>query len=119
MLNKLIQLLRNLLGFLEKEEAAFIIDTRLPQGMTEFREWADSIVKKSGLPYNESMFNALALRVGRLPEDVSHVPKMYFVRFLQKAAANQVAFAFQDEYKAKKLAEAEAQKAQAISNATT
>lgn len=119
MLNKVKELLRKLLGLLEKEEAEFIVETKLPQGMTEFKAWADSIVKKSGLPQNESMINALAIRVTRLPEDISHVAKMYFVRFLQKAAANQVAFAFQDEFKAKRLAQAEAEKAQTAPNATT
>lgn len=94
------------------------VPTKLPVGLTEFNEWADSIIELSGNYADiDSMKYAIASNLIHLPHTKSKVPKAYFVNTLRKAAANQVASqVFQDiklrqaEEAAKKQAEATALK---------
>lgn len=85
--------------------------------MTEFNEWADSIIELSGKFADEdSMKFAIATMVMHLGPQRSHVPKNHFVRSLRKTAANQVAGqVFQDIKLKQKLAEDTA-KQQELSN---
>lgn len=114
MFNKIKQFLSIMVNklklFIFKEKDEFLEVTRLPIGVTEFHEWADSIIAKSGLPPNASMKNALAHGIAQLDTNTSHVPKQFFISRLQKAAATQVAFHIMDEFKTKKLAASEAAK---------
>lgn len=73
-------------------------DTKLPVGMTEFNEWADSIIDLAGeFADRDSMKYALASNVIHMKHTADAAPKAYFVAVLRKAAANQVASAvFQD-----------------------
>lgn len=87
-----------------KTEDEFTKLTRLPIGMTEFHQWADSIINKSGLPNNDSVKLSLAKMVTQLGHDVASAPKSLFVALLHKAAANQIAFAVNTEIRAKQAA---------------
>ncbi len=74
------------------------VPTALPVGLTEFNQWADSIIELAG-PYadSDSMLQALANMVMHAsPTDKSqtarsHIPKNWFVKGLRKGAANQIA----------------------------
>jgi len=72
-------------------EVLFSDKVRLPIGVTEFNEWADSIVELSGLPANESMKFALSNIIMQLKPDQAYVSKRYLANILLKAAANEVA----------------------------
>lgn len=93
------------------------LPTPLPIGMTEFHEWAKSIVSllPSGfdnVTYDEKEW-VLATAIIHLDATKSKVPKQYFIRLLHKGASSQVAGQiFQDiknkQLEAKKAAELEA-----------
>jgi thiamine pyrophosphate-dependent acetolactate synthase large subunit-like protein len=97
--------------------------TRLPIGLTEFNVWADSIIKLSGLPNNDSMKFALSNVVMQLKPDQAYVSKEYLANILIKGAANEIAAQVFMDLK-KKQAEAaeeakkllEAQKEESVSN---
>lgn len=74
------------------------IPTSVPVGLTEFNNWADSIIELSGnVADADSMKYAIASQLIHLPHTASKVPKNHFVKALRKAAANQVASqVFQD-----------------------
>jgi thiamine pyrophosphate-dependent acetolactate synthase large subunit-like protein len=99
----------------------------LPVGKTEFHKWADRIILLSGKFADEdSMKYALASNIIHLDHKVGHIPDIYFIKVLRKAAANQVASAvFQDiklkqEENFKKSIEAEnKQKDQQLENEKT
>ena len=68
------------------------LPTKLPVGITEFHDWADSIIELAGKYANEdSLKFAIATMI--LHADAKHgfLPKSYFVMRLRKVAANQVA----------------------------
>jgi hypothetical protein len=74
------------------------LPSKLPVGMTEFNEFADSIIELSGkYADTDSMRFAIASMIIHLGPQKSAVAKNHFVRSLRKSAANQVASqVFQD-----------------------
>ena len=79
---------------------------RLPLGTTEFNTWATRIIKKSGLPDNDSTRFALATTVLHAPAGESRYSDTHFVKVMQKAAANQIAAQILHDLKEKQQAEA-------------
>lgn len=73
----------------------------LPQGISAFEPWAADIIKKAGLPDNDSVKFSVAVMVLHLPSECASKPKSYFIRCLQKAAANQVVSQIIQDLKAK------------------
>lgn len=70
------------------------IATPLPVGITEFDQWAESIIELSGeFADKDSMKFAIASNLIHLDHKIAKMPKAYFVNTLRKAAANQVASA--------------------------
>lgn len=68
------------------------LPTKLPVGIPEFEEWANSILDISGRFADEnSMKFMLATTIMHADAKHGYLPKMYFVTRLRKAAANQVA----------------------------
>lgn len=91
--------------------------TKLPVGLAEFNEWADSIIELSGRFADEdSLKFAIANMVLHLGPQRSSAPKNYFVRSLRKTAANQVAGQVFLDIKEKQKAQQEAAKTAAQSN---
>lgn len=81
------------------------VPTPLPVGLTEFNEWADSIIELSTHQFadRDSLYQALAnMIIHASPAKSSDTPKAYmpknfFVMGLRKGAANQVAsYVFQE-----------------------
>lgn len=74
------------------------LPTRLPNGLTEFNNWAKDIMELTGpLADEDSIKFALASQIMHMGAQSDRVPKRYFVASLRKAAANQVASqVFQD-----------------------
>lgn len=99
-------LLKKLLGY---------FPTKLPVGLPQFYEWADSIIELSGqYADRESMIFAISTILIHADSKFGALSKQYFVNRLRKSAANQVASqAFQDikkrQEEALKQAEATAQ----------
>lgn len=82
-------------------ELSYHIPSRLPQGMTEFHAWADSIIDHYGMPNNDSTKWPLAIAITHLSPTTAYMPKKHFGNVLNKAAATQVAFAYIQEAKEK------------------
>lgn len=100
----------NKIKFVALYIAAFV-PTRLPIGVTEYQQWANSIIYLSGLPDNDSIRFALASTVPHQKAEKAWVAKIKFVNLLLKAAANQVAGSIMVELKEnhqKRVAEEEA-----------
>jgi hypothetical protein len=76
-----------------------LFPTRLPIGMTEFDEWAKSIIELTDLPDNDSMRFSLSTMVLHLSSTSGYKSKEFFIRSLYKAAANQIAAAKLHEIK--------------------
>lgn len=71
-----------------------LIPTKLPTGMTEFNQFvADIIELVPGLADDRSIRFTVASMIMHLGPQRSHVAKNYFVRSLQKTAANQISHA--------------------------
>lgn len=103
-----------------------LIPTALPIGVTEFNDWADSILEANpDLPNNDSMRFALATMVLHL-ESTSKVEvnllivklqiptsgiksKHFFAQSLRKSASNQIAAAAMHELKEKQQAQMKAE----------
>lgn len=70
-----------------------LFPSRLPQGLTEFNAWAQSIMDTYALPTLEvdSIRYILATVVMQLGAQTAYKSKMYFVLTLKAAAAKQVA----------------------------
>lgn len=67
------------------------LPTKLPIGMTDFHNWADSIIDLTGpIADANSLKWALAVAILHLGETAAYKPKMYFVHRLLKGASNQV-----------------------------
>lgn len=83
------------------------IPTKLPQGRTEFGNWASSIIFMAQFPDNSSIRFALASMIpqlqpvkrGGLAMPRAKVAKIFFVRALKQGAANQVALTIMQELK--------------------
>lgn len=98
---------------------AFLVPTKLPQGLEEFNGWADSIISAANVPNNDSVKFALAVQVLHLDSTTASKPKAFFVKALTKAASNQVVSQIiqdlknkqQEQMKAAQLAEVTAPQA--------
>ena len=80
------------------------IPTSLPVGMTEFNDWATSILSMSKVPINDSTRFTLAVMILHLNPAEDRKAKRYFVKALNKGAANEVGNAVAMELKAKQAA---------------
>lgn len=69
----------------------FKVKERLPQGVSEFHTWAESIITHYGLPLNNSVKFAIATLILHAKEDAAYLSKEYFGLRALKSAANQVA----------------------------
>lgn len=65
--------------------------SRLPVGVEEFDEWANSVIALTPLPNNESIHFALATIILELDKSEGRISKQKMADLLTKAAANQVA----------------------------
>lgn len=82
----------------------FLNRNLLPQGISEFESWSADIITKAGLPDNDSVRFSVAVMVLHLPSECASKPKSYFIKCLQKAAANQVVSQVIQDLKAKQEA---------------
>ena len=78
--------------------------TLLPQGVTEFNNWANDILDTYDIPNNDSTHFALATAVMHAKNGESLHSKESFARTLQKGAANQIAHYIMQECKARQEA---------------
>lgn len=83
--------------------------TPLPVGLTEFNRWQDSILALSKVPSNESTRFAIAVMVLHLGPTVDSKAKHYFVKSLNKSAANELANSVALDMKARQKARMEAE----------
>ena len=95
------------------------IPTKLPKGITEFDEWAKSIIKTYEMPDNDSIRFALAVSIMHLPATAARKAKAYFGAVLHKGAASQVAGQVMQDLKAKQASEAAKSVQQPIEATTT
>ena len=83
--------------------------TRLPQGMTEFNEFADSIIDLYDFPKdNDGYINMIATMIQHFDRTVHATSKYNFSRLMRKAVANEVAYYVIQDLKLKKKKENEA-----------
>lgn len=85
-------------------KVASFLPSRLPQGMTEFGIWADSIIYAYDIPDNDSMRFALATQILHAESGRAYRPKRLFAMQLYKAMSNQVAAGIMQELKDKQVA---------------
>jgi hypothetical protein len=104
LLNKVKQVIAHLLAYLP---------SALPIGMTEFDEWAKSVLALTNLPDNDSTRFTLASIIPHQDKGAFLTPKIKFAHLMLKAASNQIAFGVMEELKAKQLAAAAAKQAEA------
>lgn len=83
------------------------IPTPLPVSMPELKEWQDSILAMSKVPDNDSTRFAVSVMIFHLDATTDRKAKRYFVRALNKSAANEVANAVCMDLKAKQKERAE------------
>lgn len=88
------------------------IPTKLPHGMTEFEAWSRSIIALSNCPDNESTRFTVAVMILHMNPDEDRKAKHFFVKKLNKAAANELANGVAMELKKKQQERAEAEKAE-------
>jgi hypothetical protein len=83
--------------------------TTLPQGMTEFNEFADSIIDLYDFPKdNDGYINMIATMIQHFDRTVHATSKYNFSRLMRKAVANEVAYYVIQDLKLKKKKENEA-----------
>jgi len=83
--------------------------TKLPQGMSEFNDFAASIIDLYNFPKdNDGFINMIATMIQHFDRDVCSVPKYKFARLMRKAVSNEVAFYVIQDLKLKKKKEDEA-----------
>jgi hypothetical protein len=87
---------------IKSSESKALLDRRpLPMGATEFEEWSDRIIQGSLLIADATSLKfALANMIMHLGPTESHKEDAFFIHQLRKSAANQVAHAKIEEYKA-------------------
>lgn len=83
----------------------------VPQGMTEFQEWTQSIIDLYGFPDNDSVRFALATMIMHSGPFSAYVPKRRFAIMIKAGAAKQIAGAVFNEIKQKQIAQDAAVKA--------
>ena len=110
-MTQLVSYLKTGLGFIVGliNLIASYFPSALPTGMTEFASWANRILAMSKVPNNPSTQFTLATMVLHLDAANDRKPKRYFVKALNKAAANQVAAETFNQLKAQQVAAAKAQ----------
>lgn len=99
--------------YLTKFKQFFKPKEKLPQGVTAFNEWADSIIAEYELPDNDSVRFMLATMILHAKEDAAYLPKDYFGLRAVKSAANQVAAGIMQDLKEKQIAKIEEEAKQA------
>ena len=87
------------------KKLSFWLPTKLPTGMTEFKEWSDSIVYTYGFPDNDSLRFTLAAMIMDAPPGTAYRSKHRFAKSVIKAMANQIASGVMYELKQKQKAE--------------
>lgn len=98
------------------EQLLSFVPTPLPTGMTEFKEWQDSILRLSKVPDNDSTRFTIAVMVMHLSPNEDMKPKRYFVKSLNKSAANELANFVCLDLKDKQKARIEAERTAKESN---
>ncbi len=90
----------------------FLFPSKLPQGMSEFEPWADSIIETYDLPTSDrdSILFVLATLIMHLGPTADRKPKHYFAVSIGAGAAKQVA---SGQFQAIKARQEEARKAAA------
>lgn len=83
-----------------------LIPTKLPQGVSDFETWSDSILDIYNIPNNDSTKFALATTVMHLGSTAGYKSKEYFGRVLIKGAATQVAYQIMQDCKARQAEKA-------------
>lgn len=79
--------------------------TRLPIGLTEYKKWAEDVIRLSGVPYNDSTVFALSAFVLHAEErNVRFKSKQFYARIMRKGATNEVAHFVMMDLKAKQVA---------------
>lgn len=70
-----------------------LFPTKLPQGMSEFDTWADSLIAIANFPTSDSdsIKYALATMIMHTGSTTAYKPKMYFIMAIKAGAAKQVA----------------------------
>ena len=68
-----------------------LFPSSLPQGITEFNNWAQSIIDDYGFPDNDSVRFALATMVMHQGPTAAYRSKFYFALMVKAGAAKQVA----------------------------
>lgn len=77
------------------------LPSKLPQGVTEFENWAKSIITAYNMPDNDSVRFALCTSIMHLDATSAYKPKAYFGKLLIKGASSQVAASIFQELKLK------------------
>ncbi len=85
------------------------LPTRLPTGMEEFQGWSDSIISLSDVPDNDSTRFAVAVMILHLGSTEDRKAKRFFVKAMNKGAANEIANAVAQGLKNKQLAAVKAE----------
>lgn len=70
---------------------ASYVPTQLPNTPDKHEAWSASVCELSGYPLNDSFRQALAIMILHLGPTTSYKAKQYFIRSLDKTAANQIA----------------------------
>lgn len=83
------------------------IPTKLPHGMPEFERWSSSIIGLSNCPDNDSTRFTVAVMILHLDPSEDVKAKHFFVKKLNKAAANELANSIAMELKKKQQERAE------------
>lgn len=107
-----MNMLKNLLSYIKKSLLKKSVCTHraklLPQGVTEFDKWSQSIVDIYNLPDNDSVRFMLATMILHAKESDNKLPLKYFGVRAQKSAANQVAAGVMQELKERQKQQVEA-----------
>lgn len=119
-MNDLISKLKKL-----ARQVRYALPSRLPQGVSEFDTWADSIINTYDLPTSDrdSILFALSTMIMHLGPSDAYKPKLYFAIAIRAGAAKQVASSHFQAIKvrqreAEQAAKAAAMQAEALEAAT-
>ena len=95
---------------LKLKQLSGYLPTDLPVGMTDLENFSTDIFKTYDIPDKRSYRHAVATMIMHLGPQTNKVPKMYFVKSIRKAMANQIAFEKIQAIKEEEKAELEAAK---------
>ena len=110
---KIKNIISNLVTKLKRSvrKLRYFFPSPLPLGVTEFNNWAQSIIDTYNLPNNDTVVGALGVMIAQLGPSEASKPKRYFGMCVRKTMANQVGHSRFQEIKAeynRKLAEEKA-----------